>query len=109
MFKTENNAIYINRGNYGKLTVPLQSITGAAYTLGTGEKLVLIVRKTASDSKELIHFESPVQYFEFEYNDTASLDFGTYSYDITLVRADNRISTIVEPTDFVVGEANYRG
>lgn len=109
MFTTNNNNIEISRGRYGKLIVPLQDIKGGAYKLQTGEKLVLVVKKTPDDP-ELIHLETINQFFEFEKEHTNSLDFGLYTYDITLVRADGRMSSIFKkPCDFVVLEVNYNG
>jgi hypothetical protein len=109
VFTTNNNSIEISRGRYGKLIVPLQGMGGGAYTLQAGEKLVLVVKKTPDDP-ELIHLESVNQFFEFEREHTVDLDFGPYTYDITLVRSNGRMSSIFKkPHDFVVMEVNYNG
>ena len=110
MFETNNNVIDIARGRYGRMFVPLQSRGGSAYTLQTGEKLVLVVKKTPNDTAELLHLESTTQYFEFQKEHTKDLDFGKYTYDITLVRADGKMSSIYKnPVDFNVLEVNYNG
>lgn len=109
MFLVEQGIIKISRGNYGSLFVPLKDKDGADYSMVTGDRLILIVKKTPNDDAVLLQKESNSQYFTFAFEDTSNLEFDTYSYDVTLVHADGSFLTVVCPTDFYVMEANYRG
>ncbi len=110
MFKVTGSKIQITRGDTAHLTVQATCDKNKEpYAIGLKDKLTLTVRKSAKGSNVLLQkVIEGVDTFYFEPQDTNSLKFGNYVYDIQLNTEDGGVYTIVAPTKFeVLEEVTY--
>lgn len=102
----ENNEMSMVRGDSAAIIVKCED---EPFT--TGDKIELSIRKK-SKTERLVHlvvteFESDddgAAYILFHPEDTKSLDFGKYVYDIQLTKASGWVTTIIELSPFVLKE-----
>lgn len=97
-----SNTIELTRGDTLSLHIDLIDDNGQPYELADGDTLALTVKKSVKDEKALI--QKSGQDITIEPADTSSLKYGTYKYDAQLTLADGRVTTVIKPSDFVVGE-----
>ena len=100
--------ISMTRGDSESITVSLQGSSFEA-----GDKVEITVRKYAEHTVKLIHktvteFEDGKAVIAIYPEDTASMSFGSYIYDIQLTRADGAVYTIIKPSKFdILTEVSY--
>lgn len=98
--------LYMTRGDTESIT-----ITFNGYTPVDGDVIKFTVRQTIESAvalyKEITTFDGNQATIPIEPEDTESLAFGTYLYDIQLTYSGN-VKTIVTPSKFVIGlEVTY--
>ena len=100
MYKVENGNIYITRGDTAAFT-----LTVDGYTAAEGDTLAFSVKKNCNDAQAVIVKDIDVteKTFTVEHDDTASLEFGDYWYDVQLHRASGEYDTVIIPHQFTVG------
>ena len=124
MFKIIGNNIYLSRGDTASPAIKIRSSDGEYYRLGGTDILVFTVKKNLSDTSPALVKNTPREVpesvssdtiykyvFDISKNDTMSLDFGDYYYDVRLDYIDNSADppivkrcTIVEPSLFKIKE-----
>jgi hypothetical protein len=102
MLYIKANTIMLTRGDTAYIDVVIDR-EGEPYTLASGDKLTLSVKKYVTDeapafsktttSGNTIHIEP---------QDTAGLGFGTYKYDVQLNTASGDVFTVVDVGNFEV-------
>ena len=110
MINAFQNVITITRGDDACITIDVTDILGNEYVREEGDVITMYVKKP-SDGATL---ESQAVLFEktFDENnsatiasaDTKDLEAGVYKYGVKLKKADDRVATIISPTDFIVEE-----
>ena len=110
MIIRENN-IEMTRGDTEELTVYVPSKAFVA-----GDIIELTIRKTPAAKLIFLHKtvsdfteKEGKAVFHFEPEDTASIPWGKYSYDIQATFADIGVKTIIKPSAFVLGEEDTYG
>jgi hypothetical protein len=103
MYKVENGNIYITRGDTAAFTLNIDG-----YTAAEGDTLTFSVKKNCNDAQALItkDIDPTDKTFTVEHEDTATLDFGDYFYDVQLRREDGTevtYDTVIIPHTFTVG------
>ena len=79
-----------------------------------GDAVELTVRRVAGYGCVLLHkrverFTDGEALIEITPEDTAGMDFGTYSYDVQATFTDLGVKTIIKPSVFEVGRENPYG
>ena len=100
MFKITGNSIQITRGDTGIFTLALTS-AGQPYDYSNDEVLFTVKRNTRTTE---IIFQKVIEYGEnvtIEPQDTASLSYGNYVYDIQ-VTSGAVVDTVITPSVFAV-------
>lgn len=101
-----DNTIEIIRGTSKVLAVNISDINGTEYTLQSGERLLLGVKKQLDD-KEYTIIKAVTDKTDGEYSfklmpsDTADLPSGNYYYDVGLESGLDFIN-VIPPSDFII-------
>lgn len=108
MFKIVGNTIQITRGDTGIFTLALTS-AGQPYDYSNDEVLFTVKRNTRTTE---IVFQKQILYGEnvtIEPQDTASLSYGNYVYDVQ-VTSGAVVDTVIPPSTFsVLQEVTFGG
>lgn len=94
MFEIKNNFIKITKGDSAKINVNLCNPDGSPYTMSSGDKLKMSVRKKI-DSPKLIEVESTDKAIRLTPSITSNLIIGQCVYDIELQTAGGDVFTVV--------------
>ena len=103
----------ITRGDTGAIRVAVNDSAGEIIPLEDGDMIELTVRKHLMSSKKELYkkvteFINGEALITIHPEDTESLEFRMYVYDIQLTRENGQVQTIVKPSQFVVGgEVTY--
>lgn len=110
MFKVENNAITITRGDSGIAEITLTTDEGEEYTPQEGDSIRFAVKSNRFtpkmtefvDLEPLIEKNIPITDLNLRLvpNDTKNLPFGSYLYDLELTFADGYVDTFVNCAAF---------
>ena len=106
MLYIDDKTIKLTRGDTARLTVPIINLANnGEYTMESGDILYFTVKKTAKDSDFL--FQKSVtgsNSIHIRPEDTVTLSFGKYKYDVQLTTATGDVYTVIEPSTFEVME-----
>lgn len=101
MFFIENGTIVLTRGDSAEFDIEIKDNTGLPYILKDGDKVQFAVRsigefsETTPPAEPLILKEGPS--VKLTHDDTKSLAFGDYVYDIQVTFANGDRDTIASP------------
>lgn len=94
------------RGDTKYITVNITDEDGNNYLVATDDECLFTVKKSYTDETILIEkdvtSDGNKNYFKLEPSDTSTLDFGAYVYDVQLTQANGDVSTIIEPSQFLL-------
>ena len=97
-----NNNISITRGDSAIFALKIEKADGEPYKIGEGDTVIFTVKKSTFD-KDIITQKTVVNgVVTLNPEDTKSLEYGTYYYDVELTQADGFVSTVISPHKFVV-------
>ncbi len=100
MFRTDENKIYLTRGNTAQFRPVIED-----YTATEEDKVVFAVKKTVLDSAPIIRKEVAAgENIALAADDTSSLTTGSYLYDITLITAEGDKSTFASGVLILEGD-----
>lgn len=110
-FRIEGTAIYLTRGDTLAATVGIKNASGSAYALQTGDVVRFALKRALMapgngnylDKKPLISktLGDDLQ-LELDPEDTKSLAFGSYKYDLELTKANGVVDTFINNADFYI-------
>lgn len=105
MVKTfDDNKIYIQRGNNASIGVELtDETTGEPYDY-SNDTVVFTVKKFLYDREPILQKTVTNGVVTISIADTNALNFGEYFYDVTLLKRDGTLATVIGPAPFVIGE-----
>ena len=105
------NDVEMTRGDTEELTVYVPS-----KPFVTGDYVELTIRKTTASKQIFLHKKiedftekEGKAVFHFEPEDTASIPWGKYSYDVQATFNDIGVKTIIKPSVFKIGEEDTYG
>lgn len=111
MLKVQKTTVTFNRGDDVCLVVNVYDSEGQPYVLQEGDKLFFSAKAKAKDQNYAI----PPKQLEIDSNnrpvihieptDTYDLEFGTYLYDVQMITAQGKSSTIIKPSQLIIEEA----
>jgi hypothetical protein len=90
-----NKQITLTRGDTAILAVELKNQDGTDYEIQTGDKLVMTVKESITDTEAVISKTADNDVFTLEPSDTIGL-CGVYEYDIQLTTADGDVYTPIQ-------------
>lgn len=91
------NRISLTRGDTFKAKVSIADSEGAAYTPNKGDKIRFAMKKDYDDEKPLLLINIPIDtmILVITPEDTKSLEFGKYVYDVELTKANGDVDTFI--------------
>lgn len=101
------------RGDTEIIKVSCKDAQGVNVPFKDGDTLYFTVKTSVSTEEKVMQkviteFSDGVAYINILPEDTKSMSFGTYYYDIQLTRADGTVKTIIPPSKFIIkGEVTY--
>lgn len=118
-FSVIRNRISITRGDSAQIMLTIRDrVTGRPFVPGPDDRLTFTVKRELSDEVPLvvktldngiIRQKTDCLLFLLP-EDTASLPFWTYRYDVELVLASGYTDTVIPPSPFIVtGEVTAHG
>lgn len=103
MLYIEGNTIRMTRGDTVYLTVPITTASGEEYIVQSDDALTLSVKKSIYDAEYI--FQKVVtgeNMFHIAPVDTASIEYGSYLYDIQLNKSNGDVYTIIDVSTLVI-------
>lgn len=105
--------ISMTRGDSQSIIISVKDKDGNKVPLITGDMIYLTVKQSINTEKKVLQkvvtqFEDGNAIIEITPDDTKDIPFRTYVYDIQLNRVDGTVSTIIPPSNFIIGgEVTY--
>lgn len=107
---SDTGVIKLTRGDTARFSIGiLNEISDSAYSISDNDQLTLTVKKKVKDEDVLMQKTiTGATLFHIKPEDTSSLSFGKYVYDVQLTTSDGDVYTIVGPTTFeLLAEVTY--
>lgn len=107
---SDTGVIKLTRGDTARFSIViLNEISDSAYSISDNDQLTLTVKKKVKDEDVLMQKTiTGSTLFHIKPEDTSSLSFGKYVYDVQLTTSDGDVYTIVGPTTFeLLAEVTY--
>lgn len=112
-YKIDGTKITLTRGDTFRTVVAIKNKTeGSYYTPTEGESVVFAMKRNRLiangseyyDKAPLIEKEIPIDtmILHITPEDTKSLGFGEYKYDVRLVKANGEVYTFISDSDFII-------
>ena len=103
MHKISGNNITLTRGDTLKVKVDLYE-NNEAYTPEAGDVIRFAMKKQYSDANPILNITIPnaTQILTIEPNDTKTLEFGEYKYDIEITKTDGTVDTFIAEAVFTI-------
>lgn len=91
------NRISLTRGDTFKAKVSITDSEGVAYTPNEGDKIRFAMKKDYDEEEPLLLINIPIDtmILVITPEDTKSLEFGKYVYDIELTKANGDVDTFI--------------
>lgn len=110
MLTINGTTITLTRGDSASIKLSLTNKDdGSPYDPIEGDSIRFAVSKQFGTESPLILLAIPTDTLTLEISpeDTKSLPFGSYKYDIEITYADGRVETFIAKADFVVDKEVY--
>lgn len=100
----DNGRITLTRGDSARLSVSIiNNVTREEYIIGENDVLKLTLKKSIKDSTYVLQKEiRGVSMFYIKPDDTSSLDFGKYKYDVEITTSTGDVYTVIGPSEFEI-------
>lgn len=105
-YSIKKNRITLTRGDTLKVNVSITTSSGEEYIPEEGDRIRFALKKDVLDEEPLILKEIPIDTLVLQLNpeDTKSLPFDKYVYDLELTKASGEVDTFITKTDFILSE-----
>lgn len=100
MFLIEGTAIRLTRGDSAEFGITVYDAAGNLYELQEGDKVEFTVKENVYSKTALI--QKTGTQIQIKPEDTASLSYQKYVYDVQVTLADGTVDTIISPSEFEV-------
>jgi hypothetical protein len=104
MVDVKNNDIRMTRGDTCVLDLAIVNEEGTPYTITDDDVILFTVKRTTSNKDVILQKTVAGGKITINPKETASLDYGTYCYDVELRRSDGFVATIITPHILVLTE-----
>lgn len=110
LYVNADGTVRLTRGDSARLSVSISNdLTGGEYTIDPSDTLRLTIKKNVNESEPAVQkvIKGSNQFY-IEPNDTSTLSFGKYLYDVELTTAAGDVYTVIVPTTFeILKEVTY--
>ena len=99
----KDNTIHLTRGDTARFSLGriVNTVTKTNYTPTAEDTVTMTIKKTALDETPCVQLIVPGgEVLHIKPEDTKSMAFGKYVYDVQLNTADGDVYTIIPPTPF---------
>lgn len=105
-YHISDTTITLTRGDTLKAYVNVTDSEGNKYIPDQGDRIRFAMKKKTADSEPLVLKEIPTNtmLLVLDPEDTKSLDFGNYVYDIELTKANGEVYTFITVSKFNISE-----
>lgn len=101
----DDNNIYLTRGDTATFDIDIKDAEGNPYSMDTNDRVIFTLRRLAGKGIPLITKTSATPEFSLATDDTSSLSFGKYKYDIFLYnQVSENLDTFIANKIFEIGE-----
>lgn len=102
LYISDDGTIQLTRGDTARLSVGIENeLTNEPYAIRSGDILTFSVKKTVKDSEYCFQKKiTGTDLFKIEPEDTSTLAFGDYKYDIQIDTEDGDRYTVLGPATF---------
>lgn len=100
----KGTSIRLTRGDTFRVRVAMTNGDGSPYEMQEGDSVRFRCVKRKGDREAVIEkiVDPETMLLSLAHSDTASLNFGTYFYDMQLTKADGDVDTFIAEAQFVV-------
>ena len=115
MYRFENNTIYLTRGDTLQAQLIIKQDDNT-YTAVEGDSIRFALKKSQFNSSKTRYLDKeplvlkniPIDtmILQIDHQDTASLDFGKYDYDIEITMANGRVDTFIKDNIYIEPEVH---
>lgn len=104
MLRVAYNKIYLTRGDTAYLEISITDETGNAYELSDGDKIIFRMKQSTNDKNLILEkeFNTEILRLELKPEDTMSLKFGKYRYEVELVTGAGEHFTVIENSELEI-------
>lgn len=102
MLRCERNDIHLTRGDSAVLSLRIEREDGAGYEIQEGDSILFTIKKSVYDTAVLVQKKLVDGVVRLNPDDTKSLKYGTYYYDVELTQPDGFVATVIAPSRFVI-------
>ena len=104
MLRIAYNKIYLTRGDTAYLEISITDESGNPYALVDGDKIIFRMKQSTNDKNLILEkeFNTEILRLELTPEDTMSLKFGVYRYEVELVTGAGEHFTIIENAEFEI-------
>lgn len=101
MLQITSNEVFLTRGDSADLEVIIYDLEGNVYELQEGDQLVFTLKYNCITEDILIQKDiSSDSTIHMLPNDTVTLYYGPYWFDVQLTKADGDVYTVIDPHKF---------
>lgn len=86
------------------LELSIKDDSGSDYQIQADDSIIFTVKKTTMDKTVILQKKALDGEIKIKADETASLAYGRYIYDVELRKADGTVSTVITPSPFVLCE-----
>lgn len=104
MLKVTNNVIYLTRGDTAVLSLSIKQDDGTEYVIENGDSILFTIKRSTKEKTVILQKAVADGKIKINPEETASLDYGSYCYDVQLKKADGTVATVITPSPFIVTE-----
>lgn len=106
MVDVKGTTIQMTRGDTFIATLTLKYADDTDYTPEEGDEIRFALKRKYTDEETTIYKTIPndTLILELEPNDTKTLSFGSYVYDIQITHADGKVDTFIDRARLVLTE-----
>lgn len=109
MLEITKDHVSLTRGDNANIIVTIRDLNGDVYTLQTGDKLVFTLKINCNTQDIVIQKDiTSNSTIAIEHNDTKSLPYGQYWFDVQLTTAGGDVYTVIDPHPWnITKEVNF--
>jgi uncharacterized membrane protein YkoI len=104
MLKVVNNAIYLTRGDTAILQLSIKQDDGSDYAIADTDNVLFTIKKSTKEKTVILQKSVMDGKIKINPEETSSLEYGTYFYDVQLRKGDGTVATVITPFPFILSE-----
>lgn len=102
MLRCERNDIHMTRGDSALLSLSVEREDGEPYEIQTGDSVLFTIKKSVYDTAIVVQKKLAGGLIRLNPEDTKSLKYGTYYYDVELTQPNGFVATVIPPSRFII-------